>query len=1000
MALGLLIFFLVLLPATGQASPGSEKNILNYHLKVSFNIEASQVKGLAAIQVPKEQEVKIDRENLQILEVSVSGNRMEIPAGRSLMTIRLAPGETAEIRYTGAFKPLQGSGSIGGTESSSIPSQVIDERGIFLAEAWYPRVEGLCRYFLTADLPDGYEAVSEAEKMEIERKDGQKTFSFFFPHPLENLTLIASHRFRVNRDRQDRVEILTYFFPEDEHLAPAYLEATKKYLRLYERLIGKFPYKRFSIVENFLPTGSSMPTYTLLGQAVVRLPFILETSLGHEILHQWFGNLVYVDYGKGNWAEGLTTYLADYYYEEQKGKGAEYRKGVLIDYQSYVNPKNEIPLEHFQGRTNRSSQAIGYGKALMVFHMLKNLVGEETFFDSLKQFAKEYRFQKAAWKNLQGTFEKTSKRDLGWFFRQWVNEKGMIDFDLGETKIHPLGGKFEVEFEVRQKGRVYTFDLPVSFYSNLGRVRHRFPVEKESAWPKVLLDDYPRRIVLDEDYDLARTLSDAEFPPVIARLLGEEKILLIAPPSRKEVYEKAIDHFQRMGARIKRAGRVKEEALKASSAVILGKENPLAGRLFGRIETEEGFSLTVKENPWNPQRIIAILHAESSEELAAAFPKIRHYGKFSMVSFERGEIVAKRTESRSRGMGKELLRETTAVEVSTLKSLPEVIRQVADKKIIYVGETHDQYSHHLVQLEIIQALHSMGKKLAIGMEMFQRPFQKALDDYLNGRIGEKTFLKRSEYFERWKFDYNLYRPILQFARAEKIPVAALNVRREIAEKVGRTGLDSLSEEEKRGIPLRMDFSDRAYWKKLEKIFRQHPSFGNMNFDFFLQAQILWDEIMADSIDRLLKEKPDYQMVVLAGRGHLAYGSGIPNRAARRNGFAYAIILNDVELEKDIAHFILYPATVPFEGPPRLMVSLEEEKGQVVIQGFSPGSVSEKAGMRKGDIILSLDGMPVQSVGDVRIELLFKKKGDGIQVNILRKDSTLGDKTIQFMVELK
>ena len=1000
MALRFLIFFLILLPATGQASPSSEGNIPSYHLKVSFDIQASQVTGLAAVQVEREQEVKIHRGGLQILEVSVSGHKMEIPPRRSLVTIRLAPGDTAEVRYRGTFTPFQGSGSIGGTEGSNLPSQVIDERGIFLAGAWYPRVEGLCRYRLTVNLPDGYDAVSEAEEVASEGKEGERKYTFTFPHPLENLTLIASHRFRVNRDRQDGVEILTYFFPEDEKLAPAYIEATKKYLSLYERVIGKFPYKRFSIVENFLPTGYSMPTYTLLGQGVVRLPFILETSLGHEILHQWFGNLVYVDYGKGNWAEGLTTYLADHFYEEQKGKAPEYRKGALIDYQSYVNRKNEIPLKDFQGRNNRSSQAIGYGKALLAFHMLKNLVGERTFLDSLRIFTAEHRFQRATWKDLQRIFERQSQRDLGWFFRQWVAESGMIDFDLEEVKIQPLGGRFEVEFEVRQKGRVYTFDLPVSFYSNLGRVQHRFHVEKENARVKILLDDYPLRIVLDEDYDLDRTLSDAEFPPVIGRLLNEERILLIPPSSKEEVYEKAIEHFKRMGARIERAGQVKEEELRASSAVILDKNNPLAERLFGRIEAGGGFSLTIKENPWNPKKVVAILHAESPGELTAAFPKIRHYGKFSFVSFERGENVAKRTESGSRGVEKELVREATGVEISTLKSLPEIIRQVADKKIIYLGETHDRYSHHLVQLEIIRALQAKGKKLAIGMEMFQRPFQKTLDDYLNDRIDEKNFLKDSEYFKRWNFDYNLYRPILQFARAEKIPLVALNIQREITEKVAKTGLDSLSEEEKRQVPSRMDFSDPAYRKRLEKIFREHPSSEVKNFDFFLQAQILWDETMAESVDLFMKKNPGRQIVVLAGNGHLAHGSGIPNRAARRNGFDYAIILNDAEPGKDIAHFIVNPGPVPFEGTPRLMVSLGEEKGQIVIQGFSHGSVSEKAGLRKGDVILSLDGLPVQSIEEVRIELLFKKKGETVRVNALRKDLIAGDQKMEFEVTLR
>ena len=100
-------------------------------------------------------------------------------------------------------------------------------------------------------------------------------------------------------------------------------------------------------------------------------------------------------------------------------------------------------------------------------------------------------------------------------------------------------------------------------------------------------------------------------------------------------------------------------------------------------------------------------------------------------------------------------------------------------KIIYVGETHDRFSHHVMELEIIKDLHSRGKKIAIGMEMFQRPFQKVVDDYIEGRIDERAFLKGTEYFKRWGFDYNLYRPILLFARAEKIPVVALNQTQEM-----------------------------------------------------------------------------------------------------------------------------------------------------------------------------------------------------------------------------
>ncbi len=140
-----------------------------------------------------------------------------------------------------------------------------------------------------------------------------------------------------------------------------------------------------------------------------------------------------------------------------------------------------------------------------------------------------------------------------------------------------------------------------------------------------------------------------------------------------------------------------------------------------------------------------------------------------------------------------------------------------------MGEYHDRFAHHNVQLQVIKSLHQKDPKLAIGMEMFQRPFQKTLDDYLGGAIDEREFLKQSEYFKRWVFDYNLYKPILDYARAEKIPVVALNLTREIVEKVSKSGMDALSDDEKKALPLQMDFSDDDYRGRLKQVFSQHKS---------------------------------------------------------------------------------------------------------------------------------------------------------------------------------
>ena len=142
------------------------------------------------------------------------------------------------------------------------------------------------------------------------------------------------------------------------------------------------------------------------------------------------------------------------------------------------------------------------------------------------------------------------------------------------------------------------------------------------------------------------------------------------------------------------------------------------------------------------------------------------------------------------------------------------------------------------------------------------------------------------------------------------------------------------------------------------------------------------------------------MVVVAGSGHLAYGSGIPRRTARRNGYDWSIILNDEEVRKGIADYVLFPESVPGGSSPRLMVLLAGDGGKVKIAGFPQESISEKAGMKAGDIILSIDDTPIQSVDDVKIDLLSRMKGDKVRVRILRETVLGGNREMDFAVVLQ
>lgn len=331
---------------------------------------------------------------------------------------------------------------------------------------------------------------------------------------------------------------------------------------------------------------------------------------------------------------------------------------------------------------------------------------------------------------------------------------------------------------------------------------------------------------------------------------------------------------------------------------------------------------------------------------------------------------------------------TPAIRLTNAPTIKNLIPELVNKRVIYVGETHTRYDHHLVQLEIIRQLHALQPELAIGMEFFQQPSQQHLDDYIRGELDEREMLRRTEYYDRWRYDYRLYAPILRFAREQGIPLVALNLPAELTQKVSRNGLNDLNETEQAQIPDDIDRSDKAYEQRLEQIFNHHPEGQAPNFENFLTAQLLWDEGMAQRIVDYLTAHPASHMVVLAGSGHLAYGSGIPKRVSRRMPIDASIIINNWEeaLDPGVADILLLPDEQVLPKAGKLGASLDEDrdKGIVRLDVCIPDSPCAKTGLKAGDQILSIDGEAITSMAALRIMMWDKQPGDAITLVIQRK----------------
>ncbi|MBI4783455.1 MAG: ChaN family lipoprotein [Oscillatoriophycideae cyanobacterium NC_groundwater_1537_Pr4_S-0.65um_50_18] len=214
-----------------------------------------------------------------------------------------------------------------------------------------------------------------------------------------------------------------------------------------------------------------------------------------------------------------------------------------------------------------------------------------------------------------------------------------------------------------------------------------------------------------------------------------------------------------------------------------------------------------------------------------------------------------------------------------------VLEDLTQASIVYLGETHDNPADHEAQLTLIQALSTRRPQMAIALEMFQRPYQAALDQYLAGTISETELQQRSQYQQRWGFPWDYYAPILRFAQTQQLPLLALNTPTEVTRKVAKSGLESLSAADRQWIPAiaDIDLSNAAYRQSIQQVYEAiHQGHSvSSSSDFFFQAQVVWDETMAEGIANFLTCHPNTQIIVLVGQGHITYGDGIPSRVARR-----------------------------------------------------------------------------------------------------------------------
>ncbi|MHB8077757.1 MAG: M1 family metallopeptidase [Candidatus Krumholzibacteriia bacterium] len=537
----------------------------------------------------------------------------------------------------------------------------VGNEGIYLAgeACWLPTFgQALVTSRLTIDTPAGIEPMTNGVRVVHETRGDRLITVWVERNPVDGIALIAG-RYTVTEAQAGPVAISTWLLQDDPKLAALYLERTRVYLDMYDRMIGPYPFGKFATVENWFPTGYGMPSWTLLGGAVMRLPFIPYTSFGHEVAHNWWGNSVFVADAGGNWCEGLTTYCADYHYKELESPAAarEYRRNLLKDYAAYLrDPAKDIPLTQFRERHSGATRAIGYGKAMMVFHMVDRLIGRERFEQALRDVYAAKKFQKASWDDFFAAFGRAGGLDLSDFARQWLTRTGAPVLTL--DKAARQGDK--VRFTLSQGAPPYTLDVPVVVTTATGSVESSVRLDRMSGDFEVAAPG-ARSLAIDPDCHLFRRLGPREIEPTISQVLGEETPLIVLPDAAgpelaaAEAFARAYTESEtpmtvggglppndiRPGAGVMKVlVNPRPEALAERTAGPLKGLLTIAGDLVflagQRYDLKQNDLVFATYDPRDAAVTDLVVLCRSPERLPGLAGRVGHYGKYSYLVFPAG----------------------------------------------------------------------------------------------------------------------------------------------------------------------------------------------------------------------------------------------------------------------------------------------------------------------------------------------------------------------------
>ena len=642
------------------------------------------------------------------------------------------------------------------------------------------------------------------------------------------------------------------------------------------------------------------------------------------------------------------------------------RKNILHKLSTYG--VNKVP--------DISDEAVGF-----IFHMIKLNIGESKFQTGLNKMADLKDMPSLTWLQILRCFDGI---DADSFYDAYFSKNPLIKLTVKNAEYISEKGNYYITFTLLRKYGDKVVNIPYALeYGNkkeYGRLQSS--IDREETF-KVPVNTGAVKLILDPNYHVIRELTDSEKSPVIADILHKENVLYIDN-----------QHNNAVSAVFKNPRYVKDDEVKFSdledSDVIIGSYDNKIAKFFAdkRVSSADNSEYFIFKNPMNKDKYILI----ANNIQTGSIHLLENYAFNQELIFKNDKLVSKASMPSDMGMNILEHKKDVIVDVKKLDTFQDMMKKASAYKVIFAGESHNEYSHHANQLAVIEYLNNSKKKTAIAMEMVQYEYLNVVNDFVKGRITEKEMLDGIDYYNNWSFDYSLYAPIFRYARDNNIDIIPLNIERDITSKVFQGQIDNLTEEQALSLPGRMKVMNNKYEDKIKSVFDMHAGSTGKFTDFFL-AQNIWDEIMEKHLADYRKANPDTSIVVICGNGHAGKYSGIPLRYKRITGEDSFVIMQGeyINQEGNNADVYIYPEEIKSKGTPKIGVAIsidDEKNGIVKVESVTKKSPAEQAGIKNGDIILKCGYHDIRNIGNLKYALYEKGYNNILECEIKRGKNIL------------